>query len=85
MTCLLTFQNHHFVMNAEKKLIAEGFYPKTVPTPRNVNSECGFSLLLKISKDSFTKVTAAADPVSVYQETYNEDGFPDYKQISSSL
>lgn len=65
-------------MSAEKCLMNAGFYPTIVPTPRNINSECGFSLLIKISKESLKKVAETALPIHIFEESYDNRGIPYY-------
>ncbi len=46
MKTLLTFDSVHFALDAESKLEKKGFTPKTIPTPRELTSHCGLSILI---------------------------------------
>lgn len=46
MKILLTFDSVHFALDAESKLGQRGFTPKTIPTPRELTSHCGLSILI---------------------------------------
>lgn len=44
---VMTFESSHQAMAAEKALLLAGQKLSIIPTPREISSECGFSLLLE--------------------------------------
>lgn len=50
MKTLLTFESVHFALDAESKLKERGLSPKTIPTPRELTSHCGLSILVDYLK-----------------------------------
>lgn len=47
MEHLLTFETSHLAMKAERCLNRTDINAEIIPTPREISSECGFSLLIK--------------------------------------
>lgn len=54
---LFTFQNTHQALKAEKYLKGLNYRVKLIPTPFEIFSECGFSLLVFLSEDSLEEVS----------------------------
>ena len=47
MDHVITFISTHHAIKAEKRLKAGNFELELIPTPRDLSSECGFTLLVK--------------------------------------
>jgi hypothetical protein len=43
---VITFIVSHFAIKAEKELNSAGLSNELIPTPREIDSECGFSILI---------------------------------------
>ena len=53
---LLTFKNTHHTLRVEKYLKSIKQRVKMIPTPFEIYSECGFSLVIHLDEDSFDRV-----------------------------
>lgn len=52
--CLVTFESNNHALRGEQILKENGCWFKTIPTPREVSTSCGLSLLFQI--DDLDKV-----------------------------
>ncbi len=46
MQCVITFNTVHWVMKAEKILVANDIPVTLIPTPRQISSDCGMAVLV---------------------------------------
>ena len=66
---LITFQSTFYVMKAEQMIRKAGNIPfKLIPTPREISSECGFSLLISDIPSSLQGLE------SIYRLIQNDQG-----------
>lgn len=54
---LFTFQNTHQALKAEKYLKKMNYKVKLIPTPFEIFSECGFSLLVYLTEEEHDAVS----------------------------
>ena len=47
MDHVITFHSTHHAIKAEKRLKTGNFEIELIPTPREISSECGFTILIK--------------------------------------
>ncbi len=59
-------------MQCESILKSGGFKLKMIPTPREISSECGFSLLLYIKKKELKSVLNDADVSEIFEFKDNQ-------------
>ncbi len=52
---ILTFINSHEAMKEEDSLKKRGLTLKMIPTPREISSECGFSIKIDSDNDDITR------------------------------
>lgn len=57
---IITFPSTNYALKAERTLTRQGFDIKTVPVPRNISSDCGIALKVKMEdiekiKETFTR------------------------------
>lgn len=77
---IFTFKNTYAVMKAEKALITAGFPVDPIPSPREINSECGFSLVMKIRSSHLGGCREMGQPERVYRVFFSENGEKSYQQ-----
>lgn len=75
---IFTFKNTYAVMKAEKALITAGIPADPIPAPREINSECGFSLVMKIRKSHLKACWERALPERVFSVIFLESGEKNY-------
>jgi Protein of unknown function (DUF3343) len=70
---LAAFKGIHATLAAEEKLKAMGAQPSLIPSPRVIESDCGFSVLLQGSEEAVRSLWAAlAMPGALYRVTRKE-------------
>lgn len=77
---LVTFFSTHHVLKAEK--ILKNIVPliDLIPTPREINSECGFSVLIKYFEDEPSTLLKNLSWEHIYQIKYNDKGGKTYEK-----
>ena len=77
---LVTFFSTHHALKAEKYLknIISGI--DLIPTPREINSECGFSVLIKYFDDKPSTLFKDLSYEHIYQIKYNDKGVKTYEK-----
>ncbi len=69
---LVTFFSTHHALKAEKILKNIVQWIDLVPTPREINSECAFSVLIKYFKDEPSTLLKDLSWEHIYQIKYND-------------
>lgn len=75
---IFTFKNTHAVMKAEKALITAGIPADPIPAPREINSDCGFSLVMKIRQSHLKSCFERALPERVFRVLFSDNGERSY-------
>ncbi len=77
---LVTFFSTHHALKAEK--ILKNISPRIdlIPTPREINSECGFSVLIRYFKDKPSILLKDLSYEHIYQIKYNNKGAKTYEK-----
>ena len=68
---LLTLNSIHHVLKAEKLLIERGFTPRVIPTPKDISSECGMSLVFSSDNDTIETILEILDKNDLKYMIYN--------------
>ncbi|PKK89152.1 MAG: hypothetical protein CVV64_15715 [Candidatus Wallbacteria bacterium HGW-Wallbacteria-1] len=81
---VITFSSTHRAIRGEKKLIASGLKPSIIATPRQISSECGFSILHKsMDLEILKEILSSADfKWDVLYRTELHQGERVYEKIS---
>ncbi len=53
---LVTFKSSHLAMRANKLFSTSEFKCEIIPTPREISSECGFSLMFELVQEDSLKL-----------------------------
>lgn len=77
---LVTFFSTHHALKAEKALKEISSHIDLVPTPREINSECGFSVLIKEFEDKPSTLLKNMSYEQIYQIIYNDKGAKTYEK-----
>lgn len=77
---LVTFFSTHHALKAEKILKNIVQWIDLVPTPREINSECGFSVLIKYFEDEPSTLLKDLSWEHIYQIKYNDKGSKTYEK-----
>lgn len=81
MQFVITFQSTHQAMEANKILTKRKFTCEVIPTPREISSECGFSILghtedLNIIKNDGLLSQIKYDKIFIKKgDTYEDSGW----------
>lgn len=81
---VLTFQSVNFAMQAESVFKSEGMDLKIIPTPREISSSCGLSVMTDPSLLDKTKELDQAGRIKVsnyWKYTKDEDGKKEASKI----
>ena len=71
---LVTFYSTHQALKTEKTLKQYSLAVDLIPTPRNISSECGFSLLLKEAPTAPSEHLRRKDYENIYRITEDLKG-----------
>ncbi len=79
---VLTFADTQSAMKEEETLKKKGYFIKTIPTPRAISSECGFSLKLESEADNITeKLTENTNLIDKIYLIYTTERSKQYEEI----
>ena len=78
---LVTFFSTHHALKAEKILKVISPRIDLIPTPREINSECGFSVLIRDFEDKPSTLFKDLSYEHIYQIKYNSKGAKTYEKI----
>lgn len=80
---LFTFQNTHQALKAEKYLKTMNYKVKLIPTPFEIFSECGFSLLVYLTEEGHDALSKdpKVNPVDCYVTIKEGDITRSYEKI----
>ena len=71
-TFLLTFATVHKAMHCENLLKSAEYRLKMIPTPREISSECGFSLMLYIKREELCYAIKEAEVSEIFEYKNNQ-------------
>lgn len=77
---LVTFFSTHHALKAEKTLKGVSAHIDLIPTPREISSECGFSILIKYFEDKPSTLLKNMSYEQIYQIIYNDTGAKIYEK-----
>jgi len=77
---LVTFFSTHHALKAEKILKNISSRIDLIPTPREINSECGFSVLIRDFEDEPSILLKNLSYEHIYQIKYNSKGTKTYEK-----
>lgn len=79
---VLTFKNTHAAMTAEEFLKSVGYMIKMIPTPRQISSECGFSIRVRTENTAVSEeLTNRLDTIERIYLQYTAGGSRKYEEI----
>jgi len=79
---VLTFQSTHDAMKEEERLSEGGISMKLIPTPREISSECGFSIKVKsVDLSIAEKLTEGPNSIDKIYLQYTTGGNRKYEEI----
>ena len=78
---LVTFFSTHHALKAEKLLKEKIKGVTLIPTPREISSECGFSLFLENTNDSPQELLSSLSYEHLYMIGANKQGERTYEKI----
>ena len=79
---LVTFFSTHHALKAEKSLKEKIKGVTLIPTPREISSECGFSLLLEDNRRTTQELLSSLSYEHLYMIDTNTQGERTYEKIN---
>lgn len=77
---LVTFLSTHHALKAEKILKKEESGIDLIPTPREISSECGFSIFIENTVRKPEQILKNIDYEHIYMINYSPDGEKNYEK-----